>query len=612
MTVKSDAPITRPQAQPDAPASTLAAEPTSSALLRRIFRDYGRPYLLVYILATILLAAGAGATAGTAYLLKPVVNGMIDGDRFRYLRSLAWAVVALFSLRGFVTFGAMMLLSRTGNKIVAAVQTRLYDHILRQDMRFFNSHHSTDFMSRLAVAANGVRDVLQALIMSVSRDVLTLVALIVVMLVHNPMLAAIALIALPIGALLLSQTVGKLRRYARRSYDGTAQIMQIMQETILGSRIVKSFALEDYLRGRMRMGVRDVEKASNKIATSVAIASPVADVLAGFAIGLVIFIGSYRVAVEKADAGSFFSFVAALLLAYEPARRLARLKLDLQKGLTGARMIFEILDRPAAEQSDANARPLVLDKGRISLEDVRFSYRADEAVLSGLSLVAEANRTTALVGPSGGGKSTVISLLQRFYTPDSGRVMIDGQDVLDVSIASLRNQIAFVSQDVFLFRGTIRENIALGRKDASEAEIIAAAQKAYAHEFISGFASGYDTPVGEHGAQLSGGQKQRIAIARAVLKDAPILLLDEPTAALDSESERMVQEALDKLKQGRTTIVVAHRLQTIVNADRICVVDAGRVVQSGTHGELIAQDGVYKTYFASQFGESVEPLMLRS
>lgn len=588
--------------------STRAEEPAST-LLRRIFRDYGKPYIHLYLLATLLLALGAAATAASAWLLKPVVNGMIDGDRFRNLRTLAWAVVALFTLRGLVTFASMMLLSRTGNKIVAAVQTRLYDHILKQDMLFFQSHHSTDFMSRLAVAANGIRDVLQALIMSVSRDVLTLVALIIVMIVHNPLLAAIALVALPLGGLILSQTVGKLRRYARRSYDGTAQIMQIMQETILGSRIVKSFALEDEMRRRMNLGVRNVEKASNKISTSVAISSPVADVLAGFAIGLVIFVGSYRIAVEHADAGSFFSFVAALLLAYEPAKRLARLKLELQKGFTGARMIFEILDRPASEAQDASAKPLALERGKIEFRNVAFSYREDEAVLNGFSLIAEPNRTTALVGPSGGGKSTVISLLQRFYTPDAGVISIDGQNIQDVSIASLRKQIAFVSQDVFLFRGTIRENIAMGREGASEEEIIAASIKAHAHEFITGFSSGYDTQVGEHGAQLSGGQKQRIAIARAVLKNAPILLLDEPTAALDSESERMVQDALDELKQGRTTIVVAHRLQTIVNADSICVVEGGRIAQSGTHGELIATDGAYKNYFASQFGENADPLI---
>ncbi|MBM3608575.1 MAG: ABC transporter ATP-binding protein [Alphaproteobacteria bacterium] len=592
-----------PQAEPSARADAPA-----SALLRRIFREYGKPYLHIYLLATLLLALGAIATAASAYLLKPVVNGMIDGDRFRHLRTLAWAVVGLFCLRGFATFASMMLLSRTGNKIVAAVQTRLYDHILKQDMRFFQAHHSTDFMSRLAVAANGVRDVLQALVMSVSRDVLTLIALIIVMIVHNPLLAAIALIALPLGGLILSQTVGKLRRYARRSYDGTAQIMQIMQETILGSRIVKSFALEDEMRRRMNLGVRNVEKASNKISTSVAISSPVADILAGFAIGLVIFVGSYRIAVERADAGSFFSFVAALLLAYEPAKRLARLKLELQKGLTGARMIFEILDRPAAEAQDTSAPALTLDKGSIEFRDLAFRYRDEESVLDGFSMIAEPNRTTALVGPSGGGKSTVIALLQKFYTPDAGTIRIDGQDIQQVSISSLRKQIAFVSQDVFLFRGSIRENIAMGREGASEDEIIAAAIKAHAHEFITGFASGYDTPVGEHGAQLSGGQKQRIAIARAVLKNAPILLLDEPTAALDSESERMVQEALDELKQGRTTIVVAHRLQTIVNADRICVVEGGTVAQSGTHAELMAVDGAYKTYFASQFGETVEPL----
>ena len=585
-------------------STTPAASESAAALLRRLFVEHGRKHIGAYLIAAVLMALGAGATSISAWLLKPILNRMVEGDGFKELRMLAWAVAGLFSLRGFATFGSLVLLSRAGNRIVADIQNRLFDHLIRQDMRFFHDRHSTEFMTQLALAANGMRDAMQVTITSVSRDVLTASGLIAVMIVQDPVMSLIALSGLPIAALTLGRLIIKIRKYARRSIDGSTRILETLQEAVLGSRIVKSFNLEDVMRARMGAAVRDVERAANRMSFGSAISSPVSDVLAGFVIGGVIFYGSWRITVAHADAGSFFSFVAALLLAYEPCKRLARVNLDIQNGLVSARMIFDVLDRPAPEKPVPGLPALAVDTGRIVLEGVSFSYRGDERVLSGLDFVAEPDATTALVGPSGGGKSTIISLIQRFYTPDAGTILIDGQNIAGVDLHSLRAQIAFVSQDVFLFRGTIRENIALGKLGATQDEIVAAAIKAHAHDFIVGFADGYDTSVGEQGAQLSGGQRQRIAIARAILKDAPIILLDEPTAALDSESEREVQKALDDLRIGRTTVVVAHRLQTIINADRICVIENGQAVESGTHAELIGRDGTYRTFFAAQFGEA--------
>ena len=593
-------------------AESAPSEPGSIAMLRRLFLEHGRPHLKSYLFAGLFMAIGAAATSVSAWLLKPVLNRMVDPSGFADLRWLAIGVAGLFLLRGLATYGYQVVLSRTGNRIVAGVQRRLYEHLLRQDMRFFQDRHSTEFMTRLAIAANGVRDTLQVVITSTGRDVLTLIGLIIVMIVQDPIMAVIALTIMPVGGYLLGRLIRRVRKAARRSYDGSARILETMQETVLGIRIVKSFNLEAIMRKRMSDSVREVERSVNSMASGMAVSSPISDAVAGIAIGAVIFYGSYRVSIAGADAGSFFSFIAALLLAYEPGKKLARLNLDLQHGLTGARLIYEVLDTPASESPQEHLPKLDVREGRIVFENVRFAYRDREYVLDGLDLVAAPNATTALVGPSGGGKSTLIAMIQRFYPPGEGRITIDGQDIASVNLVSLRDAIAFVSQDVFLFRGTIRDNIALGRPGASEAEIMDAARMANAHDFIMGFSTGYNTGVGEQGAQLSGGQRQRIAIARAFLKNAPIILLDEPTAALDSESEREVQKALDSLQQGRTTLVVAHRLQTIVNSDRICVIENGKAVANGTHEELIAAHGTYHAFFATQFGETTSPLRIVS
>jgi ATP-binding cassette subfamily B protein len=578
------------------------------AILARLQHDYGWPHKWAYAAGAVLLAIVAGATATSAWLLKPVLNGMAGAERFADMRFLAFAVLGLFVLRGAATYGALVVLSRAGNRIIATAQRRVFDHLLRQNMLFFQDRHSSEFVARLALAANGVRDALQFVIQGVARDGLMVVSLVGVMFARDPLLAMGALCVLPVAALFLGRVIRRVRAFARRSFDGSATIMQTMSETILGMKIIKAFNLEDSMRRRMSTAIKEVERSANRIASGGARATLMADSLAGLAIGFAIYYGSWRVSVHHGDVGSFVSFLAALLMAYEPIKRLGRLNVDIQNGLVGARLIYEVLDAPMAEAPDAFRPQLKIGAGKIVIEKARFAFRPGEWAVDGLDLVAEPNMTTALVGPSGGGKSTILGLIQRFYAPQEGRLTIDGEDIFSVALASLRDNIAFVSQDVFLFRGSIRDNIALGRPGASNEEILDAARKAHAHDFISQFSAGYDSNVGEHGLQLSGGQRQRIAIARAILKDAPILLLDEPTAALDSASEREVQKALDDLRAGRTTLVVAHRLQTIVGADRVYVIEAGRAVETGVHQELIARRGAYYAFFAAQFGAAALPI----
>ena len=594
----------------------MAQNPTAAAdeggrsfpLIRRLMAEHARAHAGSYAAALALMAISAAASVGSVALLRPVVNGMTgmnvaEPGAFKTLRNLAIAVAVLYVVRGLATCGQLILMSRAGNRIVAALQRRVYDHLLHQPVRFFSDRHSSELMARLAMAANGARDAVQFVINSAGRDVLTVVGLAGVMVYNDPLMSLIALSIAPVGVLMLSRLMKKVRRAARRSFDGSADIMKHMGETAQGIRIIKSFNLEDVMRARMAGAVGEVEKAANRMAVGIALSSPVSETLGGLAVSIIILYGGWKVAVAHSDPGSFFAFMGALLSAYEPAKRLGRLNLDLQNSLVGARLVYDLLDEPLPDARDATRPDLVPGPGRITLEGVSFSYRQGERVLDGIDLLAEPDKTTALVGPSGGGKSTIISLVQRLYEAESGTVRIDGQDITAVNTRSLRDAIAFVAQDVFLFRGSVRDNIALGRPGASEAEIVDAARRAHALDFILGFDRGFDTEVGEQGAKLSGGQRQRIAIARAFLKKASIILLDEPTAALDSESEREVQKALEELRVGRTTIVVAHRLQTIVDADRICVIENGRAVEFGTHDELMARRGSYHSFFATQFGE---------
>ena len=503
-------------------------------------------------------------------------------------------------VKGAATYGHTVILSQISNAILANNQRRLFAKLMSESIGFFSERHSSEFLARLTAGANSVTQVLSLLINAVGRDLLSLIALVIVMVIAG---SADGAARLPGGAAgdAGAAQAGEADQGSRpQPVHRHRRHLETMQESLQGIRTVKAFTLEQTMRERIDASISAVERNANKMARVSNRSSPLMETLGGFAVAGGLMYGGYRVVAMGATPGQFFSFLTAFLLAYEPAKRLARLNIELNSNLIGARKLLEIVDSPATEPADDDKPALKLTEARVELRDVTFAYRPNEPVLNRMSFVAEPGKVTALVGPSGGGKSTVLALLLRFYEVTEGDILIDGQAISEVSRSSLRQQTAYVGQDVYLFRDTIRENIAFGKAGATEAEIIAAAKAACAHDFIMGFPLGYDTPVGEHGTQLSGGQRQRIAVARALIKNAPIILLDEATAALDSESEKQVQEAIEHLCQNRTTIVIAHRLHTIMHADAILVVEGGEIVERGRHDDLLRRGGRYASFFRLQ------------
>jgi ATP-binding cassette, subfamily B, bacterial MsbA len=593
-------------------ASTADSDKYSTGILvRRLLMEVALTHWRLYAIGFALMLVAAAATAATAYLLGTMINETVVTHNFRGIVFVSLAAMGIFTAKGFAAYGGAVTLSRIGNRIVAENQRRMFDKLLHENIGYFADRHSSEFIARLTTGTVAVSQVINLLITAIGRDLMSLIGLCIVMVVQDPAMSLGGLIIAPPAFLFLRKLIRRVRGIARMQFTSGTQIIETMQEALQGMRMVKAFALEDEMRRRLAVSVGSVEHESNKMARVANRASPLMEMLGGFAIALASIYAGYRVIYTGAMPGEFGSFLAAFLLAYEPAKRLARLNIDLTNNLVGVRVLYEVIDSPAGEPDDDHLPALTLTEARVEFADVQFTYRADTPVLRGMSFVAESGQVTALVGPSGGGKSTVLNLLLRLYDVNSGSVLVDGQNIAGVSRGSLREAIAYVGQITHLFRGSIRENIALGSLGASEAEIVAAAKAAHAHDFIMSFPAGYDTPVGEHGLQLSGGQRQRVAIARALIKNAPIILLDEATASLDSESERYVQEALAELCKGRTTIVIAHRLSTIMHADNILVVENGLVVESGRHDELLRKGGRYALFYRLQLREqspALEPV----
>jgi ATP-binding cassette subfamily B protein len=566
---------------------------TVTGILKRIIAENGRDHLWGYVFAISCLVVVALSTAFTAWIMRAIIDEAFANRRADVVWIICLSIFIAFMLRGFASYGQGVALSRIGNDIVARYQRRLYSHLMTLSVGFFNEARSAQIAAQVSQNVSGIRDVLNLTITSTVRDLLTFVSLIGVMVLQDPLLSLAVFILAPPLLYALRYVSKRLRSATREAVDLNSHVLGAMQETIQGISIVKAFTMEEALETKVNKLISAAEGRANRIARLSERTSPLTESFAGFAVASVLAYAAYRSIYQGVPPGAFFSFVTALLLAYDPARRLARLQVQMERAVVNARMIYELLDMEPRQRDLPDAKPLVITEAKIEFRNVSFAY-GNESVLDGVTLTAEGGKTTALVGPSGAGKSTVISLIPRFYDPKEGEILIDGQDIAHITKRSLRRQLAYVSQQPYLFEGTIRDNIRYGRPDASDEDIEKAARLAYAHDFILAQPQGYDTPVGENGVTLSGGQRQRLSIARALVRNAPILLLDEATSALDTESEAAVQKALDEAMTGRTVVVIAHRLSTVVRADKIIVMQQGRVVEEGNHETLAkVSDGLY-------------------
>jgi len=593
---------------PDSPENetTRIDRSSTAALVSRLVREQVRPHFGRLSFSVICMGLVAGATAANAWLMQPMLDKVFLERDETMLWLIPLIVFVIAVVKGLATYGQSVTMNYIGQRIISTVQLQMFTHLMRTDIAYFTATSTGRLISRFNNDANLLRAAVSNALTGIARDALTVIFLVFVMFERDWLLALIAFFVFPVAIYPIVRLGRRMRKVSANTQVQMGELTTLLDETFRGARHVRAYGMEKYEISRAGRVIEAIFELVQKAARVRSASHPIMETLGGIAIAIVILYGGSQVLAGSTTPGTFFSFITALLLAYEPMKRLATLNANLQEGLAAAHRIFELTDQEPDISDAADATDLGRAKGAIRLEGVHFGYEAGRSALSGVDMEVVSGETVALVGPSGAGKSTVLNLLPRFYDCSEGRIVIDGHNIRDLTLTSLRSNIALVTQDITLFDDTVRANISYGRADATDEDIIAAAKAADAHDFISALSNGYDTHVGGRGLKLSGGQQQRIAIARAMLKDAPILLLDEATSALDTETERQVQKALNTLTKNRTTIVIAHRLSTVTSADRIYVMDDGRIVETGTHAELLARKGAYARLYAIQFADQAD------
>jgi subfamily B ATP-binding cassette protein MsbA len=587
------------------------AEPLGP-LLARVWRDYLSRRWLRMAGAGLCGVAIAAMAALLTQVLRPAVDGLLVFKDPEALLVIPAEIIGLALMRALFQIGQATLINDTGHRVVGDMQVQLFGRLVRADLARLRSEHTGSYVSSVLFDANLIRQAFTDGVVVYFREALMVLAMVVVMFLNDPVLACVALVGSPAAMIVMRRYAKRTRKAAKGAMAESSNLSTAVMESLDGVKIVKIENREADEEGRVRVVVERRQAHVIRGANAKAFATPTTEAVSMILVAGVLTFASWRAHSTGMTPGGFTAFLVAMLTASQSLRQLANLQSVFAEGFAAARRLFAALDVEPEIREPATPKPIPEGPCELKLESVGFGYHADAPILSSVTLAARPGETIALVGPSGGGKSTILSLIPRFYDPDAGRITINGLDTRQAHLASLREKIALVTQEPFLFDDTIRANIAYARPEASAAEIEQAARAAAAHEFIESLPHGYDTSVGEAGARLSGGQRQRIAIARAFLKDAPILLLDEATSALDTESEAKVQVALERLMRGRTTLLIAHRLSTVRDADRIYVVEAGRIIEEGDHDSLMAAGGLYARLARTQNLEESPATVLKA
>ena len=570
-------------------------------LAKRITKEYIFPHWKTFMVSISLMLVIAATTSLNAWLIKPALDLVFVEKNTNALIIIPIVVLIITVVKGFSTYFQLLTMNVLSLRIMSDLRIRLYSHFIKSDISKLHSKSSGDMMASVLNEVNSIVGVINTVLNGFVKQLLTLLALIAVMFHQSLELALVAFIGFPLAGYPIYKLGRRLRKLSFKNQEMSGKFNSQMSDTLQYSKLVKAYHCEDFEVRRMSQIVESIFAMGKKISRISLIASPFVESLAGVGIAAVIWYGGHQVITGQTTPGAFFSFFAAMMMAYKPLKSVSNMNSGVQMGLAAASRLYQTFDEKATIVDKSNAVSLAGVKGEIEFENVQFSYVEDRAALKNVSFKIEAGKTIALVGHSGGGKSTIMNMILRFYDPQGGAVKLDSHDIRDLTLKSLRSSMSVVNQEVMLFDDTILENIRYGKEDATEEQIINAAKMAEADEFIQELPEKYHAKVGQNGIRLSGGQRQRIAIARAILYDAPILLLDEATSALDPISEKLIKDALAKLTKNRTTVVIAHRLSTVIHADKIVVISNGTIVEQGTHQELLDQGGAYANLYLKQF-----------
>ena len=583
-------------------ADELQVDYTTWQIVGRIWREHLRPRLWLLIVASIAMLLTAATTGAIPFLIQRTADDVFVAKNEEMIYWIVAAIVVVTIVKAISEYVADVTVAYLGHRFVADLRLQMFSKLARSDLNWIQQVHSGRLLASFLNDANLIRQTASRSLMTLGENYFKVIILVGAMFYMDPRFATLILIFLPFAWFLLSRQRRKMRKSTTKSLQETGDLSALISQTLRGMRVVRAYGQEEREEARASSAIQRALEFTMRGMRARALSSPSIELLTGLGFALAIYFAGTQGIRGDLTLGHFMGFMTAALLIYAPLKSVATLQTQLQEGIAAASRVLGIIDREVHLKEAPDAKPLALTHGEIEFRKVSFAYEPENSVLKAVSLTVPQGRTVALVGPSGSGKSTLVNLCLRFFDPDKGEVLIDGQDISGVTIASLREAIALVTQDPVLFDDTIRANIAYGSKPIDENRVIDAAKAAAAHDFIMGLPRGYDTRVGEAGGLLSGGERQRIAFARAIYKDAPILLLDEPTSSLDSEAEAKVQAALEELMRGRTVLMIAHRLSTVKKADLICVLDQGRIVESGRHEELVAKGGLYTRLHRTQFG----------